>query len=87
MTFYNQYEGNDSHGKPKQAFIDKLKSFTDKRLSKACNQLIWWSYDDNNNPKSDYHWQLNACYDECTSRGKASIYKMAYAKFKEGVQI
>ena len=72
------YEGNDNYGNPKSRFLDELKALDDANLRKKCEQMIWLSAYASNNPRSDYHWQCNACYDEATRRGKAQIYDQAY---------
>ena len=69
---------NDNYGNPKTEYLDKLKAMGDKQLKDACEQMIWLSAYANNNPRSDYHWQCDACYDECASRDKKHIYESAY---------
>ena len=69
-----RYGGNDNYGHPKQDYIDKLQSSDDFQLSKACGRMIWLSAYADNNPLSDYHWQCDACYDECIRRDKGFIY-------------
>lgn len=41
-------------------------------------EMIWLSAYASNNPRSDYHWQCDACYDECKKRGKEDIYNRAH---------
>ena len=72
------YEGNDNYGKPKTDYIDGLRAMDDMLLREACEQMIWLSAYANNNPRSDYHWQCDACYDEAVGRGKAYIYSQAH---------
>ena len=73
-----KYDGNDNYGKPKSEYLDKLKVMDDKQLRDACEQMIWLSAYANNNPRSDYHWQCDACYDECHNRDKVYIYEQAH---------
>ena len=77
------YEGNDNYGKPKAEYLAKLSLMSDEQLREACNQMIWLSAYANNNPRSDYHWQCDACYDECDKRGKTNIYGEEHAKLSK----
>lgn len=74
----NKYKGNDNYGNPKSDYLTKLTNMTDKELRDACEQMIWLSAYANNNPRSDYHWQCDACYDECSRQGKKYIYEQAH---------
>lgn len=74
----NRYDGNDNYGKPKSDYLNRLKTMSDSELKDACNQMIWLSAYANNNPRSDYHWQCDACYDECYNRDKIHIYEQAH---------
>jgi hypothetical protein len=76
------YTGNDNYGNPKSAFIKKLEGFTDEVFVDYAKDRIWLSAYANNNPRSDYHWQADACYDEAQRRGKPELYEQAYAKVK-----
>ena len=75
-----RYEGNDNYGKPKQLYLDKLSTMDDAQLREACSHMIWLSAYANNNPRSDFHWQCHACYDECAKRDKVFIYEQEYRK-------
>lgn len=77
---YNRYAGNDNYGEPKSKYLEELKALTDEKLREACEQMIWLSAYANNNPRSDYHWQCDACYDECSRRGKPEIYANTYKR-------
>lgn len=68
-----KYTGNDNHGKPK-ADAD------DETLETETKNKIWLSAYAANNPRSDYHWHCDACYDECVKRGKPEIYQRAYKR-------
>ena len=81
----SKYEGNDNYGKPKSEYLDKLKTMDDNQLNDACEQMIWLSVYASNNPRSDYHWQCDACYDECSNRGKVNIYEKAHKYVSSGV--
>lgn len=73
-----RYIGNDNYGKPKISYLLKLTEMSDADLRKACESDIWLSAYANNNPRSDYHWMCDACYDECSRRGKPEIYSQSH---------
>lgn len=73
-----RYRGNDNYGKPKSEYLDRLKGMDDAALEEEAKKLIWLSAYAHNNPRSDYHWQADAIYDECERRGRGDIYKRAY---------
>ena len=70
--------GKDNYGNPRQSFADKIASLDDAAFVKEAQHRIWLSAYANNNPRSDYHWQADACYDEAQRRGKPELYKAAY---------
>lgn len=72
--------GKDNYGKLKQEFADKLAAADDKEFIKIAEDKIWLSAFANNNPRSDYHWQADACYDEAERRGKPELYSQAWHK-------
>ena len=72
--------GKDNYGNPRQDFADKLFAADDAELFKIAEQRIWLSAYANNNPRSDYHWQADAAYDEAKRRGKEEIYTRAWEK-------
>lgn len=76
----NKYEGNDNYGKPRQEYVDKIAALSDSELQDECRHKIWLSAYANNNPRSDFHWHVDALYDECIKRDpSADNYKRAYA--------
>jgi len=72
------YTGNSNYGKPKSEYLEKLKDMDDAELAEHCSQYIWLSAYASNNPRSDYHWMCDACYDECNRRDKVDIYTKAH---------
>lgn len=70
--------GKDNHGRLRQEFADKIASMTDEAFVTEATQRIWLSAYANNNPRSDYHWQADACWDEAQRREKPKLYTRAY---------
>jgi len=58
---------------------------TNAELGEACEDKIWLSAYADNNPRSDYHWQCDACYDECVARDKVNIYELAHKRVSSSV--
>lgn len=80
-----KYTGNDNHGKPKSDYLSRLQTMDAAALQKECEDRIWLSAYAANNPRSDYHWQCDACYDECVRRNQPNIYKTAYESAEETI--
>lgn len=76
----------DNHDKPKTDYLGKLVEMSDKELEAECEDMIWLSAYANNNPRSDYHWQCSACYDECDRRGNTKIYFRAHKQARAGAE-
>ncbi len=68
----------------RSTYVEKLQAETDDGLREAAEQMIWLSAYASNNPRSDYHWQADAVYDECQRRGKGNIYNDAHKKVSRG---
>lgn len=87
QTAHFRYQGRDNYGEPKFLYLAKLWWKSDKDLLAATEQMIWLSAYASNNPRSDYHWQADACYDEWVRRDKADQYTVAFeaAKLSAGV--
>jgi hypothetical protein len=73
-------EGKSNYGQPRQDFADKLARLTDEAFEDEAKSRIWLSAYANNNPRSDYHWQADACYDEAMRRGKSELYTSAHRR-------
>lgn len=73
-----RYAGVDNDGQPKETWLKALQAKDDKAFVKEAETSIWLSAYANNNPRSDYHWQASACYDEAKRRGKPELYTKAY---------
>ena len=74
------YYPKDFYGRLKQDYLDKLSHLSDDELRKEVNKFIWLSAYASNNPRSDFHWQADVCYDECKRRDKVSIYEEEHYK-------
>lgn len=57
-----------------------LAELGDAEFTERAEQLIWLSAYADNNPRSKYHWQADACYDEAVRRGKPELYKTAWER-------
>ena len=74
-----KYTGKNNSGKPKADFVRSLFAMTNEELYEACKQYIWLSAYAGNNPRSDFHWMCDACYDAAKARDEsAAIYSEAY---------
>lgn len=74
----DKYSGIDNYGKPKSEYISTLPAMTDDELVKAASDKCWLSAFASNNPRSDYHWQVDAIYDEAKARGKMWLYQRGW---------
>ncbi len=74
--------GYNSFGRPRQAFADWIALANDAEFIRITEDRIWLSAYASNNPRSDYHWQAEACYDEAVRRGNIDLYYKAYERAK-----
>jgi hypothetical protein len=72
-----QLQGTDNYGVPRQHFADTLAAADEAQYLQLAEEYIWLSAYANNNPRSDYHWKCDACYDEAVRRGQPELYKRA----------
>jgi len=72
--------GLDNCGQPKQAFADKIAAMSEAEFLKATETHIWLSAFADNKPRSDYHWQCDACYAEAIRRGDVGLYRRAWVR-------
>ena len=75
-----KYEGNDNYGNPKSDYLKKISDMDESALSREISSVIYMSAFCSNNPRADWHWMADACYDECAERGKIEIYTAAHRK-------
>ena len=78
MTDY-RFTGNDNYGRPKTDYLAKIAAMDDTALFNECEHKIWLSAYAANNPRSDYHWHVDALYVECNRRSKPEIYQRGYS--------
>jgi hypothetical protein len=76
----DKYIGKDNYGNPKSEYLKKIVNYDFEHLFAETKDRIWLSAYANNNPRSDYHWQCDACYDEWVMREGtgAKSYDKAY---------
>jgi hypothetical protein len=79
-----EFSGNDNYGKPRYHYLVKLWWMSDAALLKETEQVIWLSAFAGNNPRSDYHWHVSACYREWDRRGKEDQYTVAFNAASKG---
>jgi hypothetical protein len=75
---YDRFVGKDNYGKPKSEYLDEISNMTNEELHKETRKKIWLSAYANNNPRSDYHWHVDALYEEWGRRGIPEGYNKAY---------
>ena len=73
-------KGRNNKGEPRQIFADRVATLDDASFVKQTETIIWLSAYANNNSRSDYHWQADACYDEARRRGKPELYSKAHKR-------
>lgn len=73
-----RYPGEDNYGRPKSAYFERILQMGKGELFKEAKDKIWLSAYANNNPRSDFHWQIDAIYDVYHARGDTDSYKQAY---------
>jgi hypothetical protein len=74
-----KYAGNDNNGRPKSEYVERVNKLERAFLIDETKQAIWLSGCAANNSRSDYHWHVDACYDELVKRdGNADEYAKCY---------
>lgn len=73
-----RFPGKDNNGRPKTAYFEKLLAMKSETLFRETKEKIWLSAYASNNPRSDYHWQVDACYMVYQLRGDEHAYKQAF---------
>lgn len=76
-----KYPGLDNYGRSKTNYLTKILAMDDKELESECYSMIYHSARCNNNPRADWHWMVDACYDAAKLRdNEAGIYSRAYKR-------
>lgn len=75
-----KYRGIDNFGALKSKYLQKVIDTPEADLPKLCYDAIWRSAYANNNPRSDFHWQVDAVWDILHARGLDAIYADAHKK-------
>lgn len=73
-------DGTDNYGNLRQNFADRLAAADQAEYLRIAEERIWLSAYASNNPRSDYHWQADACYDEAKRRGEPELYRRAWER-------
>lgn len=71
-------QAKDARAQEAEDFMQSLAALSDEEYVKQAETLIWLSAFANNNPRSKYHWQADACYDEAKRRGQPELYSRAW---------
>ena len=77
--------GTDNKRKPRQAFANDLFVLSDDEFVKQAETIIWLSAYADNNSRSDYHWQADACYSEAARRKRPDLYELAWKRASDSV--
>lgn len=76
------YDGTDNYGNPKSDYLKKIERMTDEEFESECSSMIYQAALCSNNPRADWHWRVDACYDESLKRD-GGIYTRAWLKMCE----
>ena len=69
----NQYKGIDNYGRPKCDYLTKIAALDDKAFYDECYSMIYQAARCSNNLRADWHWMVDACYDEAKKLITAAI--------------
>ncbi len=64
----------DNYGKPRSEYYTRVSEMNDTDLFEETTHKLWLSAYANNNPRSDYHWHVDAIYEEWVKRNKVDQY-------------
>jgi hypothetical protein len=78
-----KYAGLDNSGKPKKYYLATILGMDKAELLEETERKIWLSAYAHNNPRSDFHWQCDACYEVCKKFD--GLYEQAYKKVESGI--
>ena len=66
-------------------YVAKIQQMPADEFYNQCKHAIWLSAYANNNPRSDYHFMCDACYDESKKRDEGKTYLQAYAAIRRSL--
>ncbi len=78
----NKYNGLDNYGRPKSDYLNKIGGMSYDELLVEIQSMIYHSARCANNQRADWHWMVDACYDESVRRG-SDIYDVAYERVRK----
>lgn len=70
----------DNNGHPSSDYVAKVAAMDDDALIAETSNKVWLSGYAANNPRSDYHWHVDALYDEAKRRQKPWLYQRGWNK-------
>lgn len=74
-----KYDGNDNYGLPKALYLEKIGAMDDEMLYLEAYSMMYHSARYASNHRADWHWMIDAVWDECVKRGAVnSIYVRAH---------
>lgn len=77
----SDYSGKDNYGRLRSDYLVKIAAMPDGELESECYSMIYQSARCSNNPRADWHWMVDACYDESDKRTNgAPIYSKAHKR-------
>ena len=76
-----KYDGLDNYGNMKSKYLESIHQMSDDDLFDECYDMIYHSARCSNNPKADWHWRVDACFEEAMRRDEVgAIYEKAYKR-------
>jgi hypothetical protein len=66
-------------------YVEKLRQKNDGDFYEECKNAVWLSAYANNNPRSDFHFMCDACYDESKKRDDGKTYERAHKAISRSI--
>lgn len=85
MGFRYTDKPKGNYDNPKVDYMQKVALMNEDDLFAETKSKIWLSAYASNNPRSDYHWQCDFCYDLLSLRSKESVYKKAHKEVSDSI--
>lgn len=80
-----RFPGLDNYGHPKKAYFERILAMDAQALFKETKDKIWLSAFSNNNPRSDYHWHVDAIHTVYSMRGQEDRYTDAWEQARDSL--